>query len=100
MGVQKLKKDCITCGYNTGENCKAMTKKINPCFAWGDEKEVQRREKEILDKNFMKLYEKGFNDIEIAEKLQTSASSVGAYRNELGLKKTGKRRKKPAGTGK
>ncbi|NYB73888.1 hypothetical protein HZF24_07010 [Sedimentibacter hydroxybenzoicus DSM 7310] len=47
----------------------------------------------------MNLYLNNYNDIEISDVLKVSASSVGTYRNKLGLKIQNKR-KKPTAMGK
>ena len=72
---------------------------------WADEVEAEKREEVIklyrpyyipprgnvvrqkLDKGFLKLYEKGLNDTQIAERLKVSTTSTGNYRKELGLEK-------------
>ena len=112
-----MHKTCTNCYYGKGSRCSIMKEKQINCFAWADEKEMRIREeairqyssfadpsmsnvpvKDVLDKHFLRLYQSGYNDIEIAETLKVSAASVGAYRNKLGLKVQNK--KKPAATGK
>lgn len=97
---------CDGCGYDLGDACQVLTnKQIESCFAKAGKKEVQKREKDIqeykkkydelifpkktvrekLDERFLELYKRGCNDRHIADVLKISNSSVGQYRNGLGL---------------
>ncbi len=99
-------KECRTCVFNTKkESCKMLTERIKNCWAWADEEEYQRREDEIeaykathttviaehgskwqkLIDGFMELYEQGFSDVKIGELLEVHQTTVGRYRNGLGL---------------
>ncbi|WP_313413202.1 hypothetical protein [Sedimentibacter sp.] len=113
--------ECESCFYNTEDKekeCMVLHERQENCSSWADREEAERREeaikeyrsvatpamgcesvKDILDKHFIQLYLNNYNDIEISDVLKVSASSVGTYRNKLGLKPLNKR-KKPAGTGK
>ena len=92
-----------------------MTEWIENCFAYADNKEANRRAKDIraynsnepdgkakttvqdrLKKNFDRLYAWGLTDEQIAGRIGISVSSVQQYRLK---KKLTKNKKKPAGTG-
>lgn len=103
-------KDCGNCFYNLGDKCKVLKDKQIDCWAWADEKQAKKTEEEIakyeeifvrsktfdttarnmsrrqasiqetMDKQFLKLYEKGLDDVEIGERLNVSRSSVRRFR--------------------
>lgn len=97
---------CRGCAYDLGNTCQILLgKQTESCFAKAGKEEAKRREKDIqeyqkrfdelvfpkktvrekLDEKFLELYESGYNDRKIAEILKISPSSVGQYRNDLGL---------------
>ena len=98
-------KTCKTCYYDIKKDkgCKIYKEKQENCDSWADMKEAKKREEAIerykpyfpvskynpvralLDKHFMNLYEQGYNDTEIAKKLDVSQSSVNGYRKRLEL---------------
>ena len=100
-------KECRTCVFNTKkESCKILNKRIEKdCWAWADEKEYRKRKADIeaykathttfiaehgskwqkLIDGFMELYEQGFSDVKIGELLDVHQTTVGRYRNGLGL---------------
>ena len=124
-------KECRTCVFNTNsEKCKVLNRRIEKnCFAWADEKELERREadmkkyeaycygevtpgrklskevidkrqnarevnakkrngktiRELLDENYLRLYEQGMIDSEIADYLGMQVKYVGSYRKDLFL---------------
>ena len=124
-------KECRTCVFNTNsEKRKVLNRRIEKnCFAWADEKELERREadmkkyeaycygevtpgrklskevidkrqnarevnakkrngktiRELLDENYLRLYEQGMIDSEIADYLGMQVKYVGSYRKDLFL---------------
>lgn len=98
---------CETCHYSRGKKCSIMHSPIDGC--WADEAEARKRAQEIkayaslglivqpsnriykkpvsekLDEEFMNLYEKGMNDVQISTELGVSQTSVRDYRRSLEL---------------
>ncbi len=113
-----MQETCETCYYSRGKKCSIMLSPITGC--WADETEAKKRAEEIkayaslglvvqpsnriykkpvsekLDEEFMKLYEKGMNDVQISIELGVSQTSVRDYRRSLELPAI---KNRPAGTG-
>lgn len=111
-------KTCKTCYYSRGKKCSIMHSPIPEC--WADEAEARRRAKEIreytsggradavktkrvytrevaesLEKNFNQLYAWGLNDVQIAERLGVSQTSVQRYRQKLSLPTNNNKKEPP-----
>lgn len=88
---------CTNCAYDKPGRCEILKKRSKNCVAYADEKEKQKRENAIkkyigkievlgvqekLERHFEVMYDQGYSDMKIAEKLDISAASVSNYRKK------------------